>query len=57
MVELFNGKINEKLSELSNNSHSMSQLINDLRTPPPELESLMQFEDENADDDSGIAFF
>lgn len=47
LVDSFGAKIDIELQQLNNNNNVMQQLITDLRTPPPELASLL--EDNNED--------
>ena len=58
MVDGFQYAVNGELEQLSANSQQMVHLINEMRTPPPELHSLMALpEDEQDAGNSGIAFF
>lgn len=41
LIDSFNQRIDSELQTLSKNNQTMKTLIADLRTPPPELESLM----------------
>jgi hypothetical protein len=59
LVDGFQKSVHKELGELSSNSDQMVALINELRTPPPELNSLMELPEGDSSDsgDSGIAFF
>jgi CheY-like chemotaxis protein len=56
-VQLYNDKINEKLSQLSKNNRFMIELIDELRTPPAILQDAMDADEQQQDDDGGISFF
>jgi len=55
LVEAFNARIDTELNQLGQNNQTMKDLISDLRTPPPELQGLMDISTD--DDDDGAMLF
>jgi len=51
LIEGFNKRIDAELQTLGENNHVMKQLIEELRTPPPELQDLMDFPTDEEDGD------
>ncbi len=49
VIESYSKKIDFELKQLSKNDGTLQQLITDLRTPPPELEALLQDAEESDD--------
>jgi DNA-binding response OmpR family regulator len=45
VIDLYQQKILKQLDTLNSNNKAMSQVINERRTPPPELKALMEFPD------------
>jgi len=55
LVDDFSQRIDAELQTLGDNSHIMQKLISELRTPPPELQELMDVS--SSDDGDGIELF
>ncbi len=58
VIDGFSLRIDAELKTLGDNNHVMEQLINELRTPPPELQALMEEgSDEDDEDGGGVELF
>ena len=54
LIDGYSQRIDTELMALKENNHVIQELVSELRTPPPELQELME---DTGEDDSGIVLF
>ncbi len=54
LIDGYSQRIDTELQALKENNHVIQELVSELRTPPPELQGLME---DTGEDDSGIVLF